>query len=243
MAWTTSYYHYDGLGSTRQLTDSDGNVTDTYTYDAWGESVASEGTTPNPFRWIGQVGYYYDMDTDEYHARERQYNPRVGRWLSQDPLHDSWNRFYHAQLRRFVSRDTLLYDDGENLYLYARANPVNSGDPAGLSVQPGVPSTGPGPWKPWPWQIDDEAEKRRGCTGNDCDHHCWAVCMTTHYTGCFVLPEITRFIQDVGEVFNWIPCDSECDILANEKGAKACAYNLSDPVKYCDKWCGTTKCR
>jgi hypothetical protein len=48
MAWTTSYYHYDGLGSTRQLTDSQENVTDTYTYDAWGESVAQEGTTPNP---------------------------------------------------------------------------------------------------------------------------------------------------------------------------------------------------
>jgi outer membrane lipoprotein-sorting protein len=31
-----SYYHYDGLGSTRALTYSSGEITDTYTYDAFG---------------------------------------------------------------------------------------------------------------------------------------------------------------------------------------------------------------
>ncbi len=33
---TTSTYHADALGSTRFLTDSSGNVTDTYLNDAWG---------------------------------------------------------------------------------------------------------------------------------------------------------------------------------------------------------------
>ena len=33
---TTHYHHHDALGSTRFLTDSSGNVTDTYLHDAWG---------------------------------------------------------------------------------------------------------------------------------------------------------------------------------------------------------------
>ena len=39
-----SYYHYDGLGSTRQLTDSSGDVTVSYTYDAFGNLIASSVT-------------------------------------------------------------------------------------------------------------------------------------------------------------------------------------------------------
>ncbi len=31
---TTSFFHYDGLGSTRSLSDSSGNLTDTYNYEA-----------------------------------------------------------------------------------------------------------------------------------------------------------------------------------------------------------------
>ncbi len=45
----TSYYVYDGHGSTRALTDQTGNVTDTYDYDAFGNEIHSTGTTPNEF--------------------------------------------------------------------------------------------------------------------------------------------------------------------------------------------------
>lgn len=31
-----SYYLTDGYGSVRHLTDSEGNITDSYVYDAWG---------------------------------------------------------------------------------------------------------------------------------------------------------------------------------------------------------------
>ena len=61
---TTSTYHADALGSTRALSDSSGSVTDTYLNDAWGNSVASTGTTVNPFKWVGQYGYYTDSSTE-----------------------------------------------------------------------------------------------------------------------------------------------------------------------------------
>jgi RHS Repeat len=56
----TNYYVYDGHGSVRALTDPNGNVTDTYDYDAFGNEIHTS-TTPwlqagenvNPVQQIG----------------------------------------------------------------------------------------------------------------------------------------------------------------------------------------------
>jgi hypothetical protein len=67
MAWTTSYYHADALGSTCALTDETQTVTDRYEYDAFGEQRAHSGQTVNPFRFVGEMGYYYDVDSENYY--------------------------------------------------------------------------------------------------------------------------------------------------------------------------------
>jgi len=52
-------YHFDGLGSTLVLTDEYGQVSDRYTYDAWGNVTHTYGTTDdNPYQYVGQLGYY-----------------------------------------------------------------------------------------------------------------------------------------------------------------------------------------
>src|SRR5258708_21051082 len=56
---TTVYQHFDAIGSTRQLTNAGGTVTDTVIYDAWGNVVTRTGTTAIRALWIGQVGYYF----------------------------------------------------------------------------------------------------------------------------------------------------------------------------------------
>jgi hypothetical protein len=43
----TSYYAFDGHGSTRFLSDATGTATDFYTYDAFGNLVYKSGTTVN----------------------------------------------------------------------------------------------------------------------------------------------------------------------------------------------------
>jgi RHS repeat-associated protein len=103
---TTHYHHHDALGSTRFLTDSSGNVTDTYLYDAWGTTVASTGTTENPFRWIGKYGYYQDAATDLLYVRARVYCAATSRWMSKDPVL-AWrnSRFNYA-----ASSPALLLD-------------------------------------------------------------------------------------------------------------------------------------
>lgn len=107
-----SYYHYDGLGSTRELTDESGSVTDTNLYDAWGREMASSGVTENPFRWIGELGYYWNVEFQQQYVRARPYRPAIGRWLALDPL--------------FLSSAM-----GDAQYLYTHNNPLSGTDPSG----------------------------------------------------------------------------------------------------------------
>jgi RHS repeat-associated protein len=113
----TTYAHFDGLGSTDRLTDAAANVTDSYTYFAFGAIKASTGSTTNPFRYVGGSGYYYDTDAVEYYIRARQYDPARARFLARDSL-----GFENRQI---------------NLYHYANNSPMNLTDPSGsLPVPP-----------------------------------------------------------------------------------------------------------
>jgi len=49
------YYHFDGLGSTKALTDEGGNATDTYDYDVWGNVTHTDGDTQQPYMFVGQL--------------------------------------------------------------------------------------------------------------------------------------------------------------------------------------------
>jgi hypothetical protein len=48
-----NFYGFGGHGSVRFLTDSTGKITDTYDYDAFGNLLASTGTTPNNYLFAG----------------------------------------------------------------------------------------------------------------------------------------------------------------------------------------------
>jgi len=106
----TSYYVYDGLGSVRALTNTAGAVTDTYTYDAFGNTSHQSGSSTNAYLFNGQARDRSGL----YFLRARYYNPADGRFMSQDPLSGSPDD--PASLHR---------------YLYASADPVNRIDPGG----------------------------------------------------------------------------------------------------------------
>jgi RHS repeat-associated protein len=109
--WTPSFYGYDGAGNVRQLTNSTGTVTDSYEYDAYGNSFTVSGTTPNEFMYRGEQ---YDSDLGLYYLRARYYNPLTGRFMSKDPEHG------------FAKLTATLHK-----YLYANGDPVNEIDPRG----------------------------------------------------------------------------------------------------------------
>ena len=124
---TSSWYHTDALGSTQALSNSSQVTSDTYLYDAWGNPITSTGTTINPFRWVGNVGYYFDSDTGLYYIRARTYQPIIARWTSADPL------FYMlaktGALGAFT-RDPIQFEAGFNFYAYL--NCLRDSDPSGL---------------------------------------------------------------------------------------------------------------
>ncbi len=107
----TSYYHYDGQLSTRQLTDASANITDGYTYDAFGILVNMFGASENNYLYTGEQ---YDPNVGFYYLRARYYNQSVGRFLTMDTWAGSI--FEPASLHK---------------YLYAEANPVMYIDPSG----------------------------------------------------------------------------------------------------------------
>jgi RHS repeat-associated protein len=110
--WTASFYETDGTGSVRQLTNSLGQVTDTYEYDAFGNTISKTtlptGATPTPNNYLYR-GEQFDPDLSLYYLRARYYNAGTGRFLSSDPL----------------------AGEGERRYEYAAADPVNGLDPTG----------------------------------------------------------------------------------------------------------------
>jgi RHS repeat-associated protein len=112
---TRHYYHFDQSGSTLFLTDDNGNITDTYAITPFGESVAHNGSTDNPFTWLGQLGAMQEGSTSLFYLRARYYDSAAARFLSRDPLQSNDPREI-------------------NPYQYAADNPVTNDDATGLGV-------------------------------------------------------------------------------------------------------------
>jgi RHS repeat-associated protein len=120
--WTMAFYGFDGHGSTRFLTDTAGAITDTYTFDAFGNLIASVGTTPNSYLFAGEQ---LDPNLGFYYLRARYMNPSSGRFFSIDSFEGSNN------------------DPGSlHKYLYASGNPVSNVDPSGAFSIPQVIAIG-----------------------------------------------------------------------------------------------------
>ena len=65
------FYHYDGLGSTRALSDATGSITDTYDYESFGTLLNKTGETANDYLFTGEQ---YDQGLGQYYLRARYYD-------------------------------------------------------------------------------------------------------------------------------------------------------------------------
>ena len=79
----TCYYLYDGHGSVRKLADEEGVITDTYTYDAFGNLINRTGNTKNDFLFCGEQ---YDANTGFYYLRARYMKPSTGTFITMDSI-------------------------------------------------------------------------------------------------------------------------------------------------------------
>ncbi|EHJ09603.1 RHS repeat-associated core domain-containing protein [Crocosphaera watsonii] len=106
-----SYYVHDGHSGVRQLTDDNGNVTDSYDYDGYGNLLNSTGDTQNNYLYRGEQ---YDPNLAMQYLRQRYYDTSVGRFASVDP--------FSGLIELPMSR---------HRYLYGNANPITYTDPSG----------------------------------------------------------------------------------------------------------------
>jgi RHS repeat-associated protein len=115
---TTRYYaHTDAAGNVMALTAGNGSLARSYWYDTWGQLtggtdyVALNGTDMARFKGA----LHFQLNGVELHyMRNRLYEPRTGRFLSEDPIG---------------------LDGGINLYTFAGNDPVNGTDPTGLKCE------------------------------------------------------------------------------------------------------------
>lgn len=110
--WASHFYHADGLGSIRALTDEVGNVTDRYEFTAFGELLEHTGEDPNAYLFAGEP---LDPNSGFYYNRARWMDPGAGRFVSMDAF------------------PGLEFEPGTlHKYLYAEQDPLNRVDPTGL---------------------------------------------------------------------------------------------------------------
>ena len=116
------YYHYDGLGSVTDLSNSSGEHIEHYYYDPFGNTRIYDPATSlkrtdsiisNPYRFTARR---WDSESSLYYYRARMYDPNLGRFLQTDPI-------------GYNAGDT-------NLYRYCGNNPINLVDPLGLEGKP-----------------------------------------------------------------------------------------------------------
>ena len=100
----------DRMGSVRDVIDSTGAVKDHINYDGFGNIISeTDASYRGRYAWTGRE---LDTETGLQYNRARYYDPKTGRWTSQDPLG---------------------FDAGDsNLYRYLANGGVNGSDPSGL---------------------------------------------------------------------------------------------------------------
>jgi RHS repeat-associated protein len=100
------YFLQDHLGSTTAFTNSSGASVSQMAYDSFGNPTAGASLTRYAY-----TGREFDSDTGLYYYRARWYDPKVGRFISEDPIGLA---------------------GGINQFAYVGNDPQNATDPSGL---------------------------------------------------------------------------------------------------------------
>jgi RHS repeat-associated protein len=106
----TDYFMTDALGSVRQLTDAQGEITLANAYDPYGSLAQNVGGAQTSYGFTGE----FTDPSGMVYLRARYYMPNDGRFLTRD----TWMGDYNSPLSL-------------NRWMYVEGNPINYTDPSG----------------------------------------------------------------------------------------------------------------
>ncbi|HEC76484.1 MAG TPA: hypothetical protein ENI33_04410, partial [Thermoplasmatales archaeon] len=108
---TPYFFDMDGLMNVRQIFNDSEILKASYEYDAFGVIVQQTAEVNNPYCFTGRE---WDTEAGLYYYR---------------------NRYYDAEIGRFITQDPMGLKGGINLYAYVNNNPINFIDPFGLETK------------------------------------------------------------------------------------------------------------
>lgn len=121
---TVRYFHLDGLGSIRAITNQAGTVIERHDYLPFGEECTTGPCASNPGVGAGQprkfTGKERDAETGLDYFGARYYGSRIARFTTVDPV--------------YTIQENLVDPQQWNRYAYGRNNPLRFVDPDGRAV-------------------------------------------------------------------------------------------------------------
>ncbi len=112
------FYFASSGGDTVSLVSGTGSVVWKGDWSCWGSSREASSALPTPFGWGGAGGMQSEGETGLIYAQQRYYSPKLGRFLSRDPLG---------------------FSGGLHPYAYCDNDPHNRTDPDGREDEPKNP--------------------------------------------------------------------------------------------------------
>jgi RHS repeat-associated protein len=113
---TVNYIYSDALGTVHTITDATGNACYDASFTPYGQEMLNPNISQTCSSNYKFTGDEYDSETGLYYAKGRYYNPRLGRFMSVDPL-----------------AGDITNPQSLNRYAYVLNNPTTLTDPTGLA--------------------------------------------------------------------------------------------------------------
>ncbi len=112
----SGYYYKNAHGDVTAVADDDQNVTQTYTYDAFGNQLSQSNNDTNPFRYCGE---YFDTESNQIYLRNRYYDTATGRFITEDPVRDGVNWYGYCDYNPILYTDSYGLDKQLDDYVNA----------------------------------------------------------------------------------------------------------------------------